>query len=397
MKKLIFLIIITIFSSQVIGQTSGMKFFDGKWKSLLKQAKKKDKIIFVDAYASWCGPCKYMSKNIFTNDKVGEFFNKNFVNYKMDMEKDEGVEIKKKYNVSVYPTYLFLNSDGEIVHRAVGSMPAKDFIKLGETTLDPEQNLAGYNKRYEKGDRNPKFLYEYAMICRDARTDYKAVSIEYFNTQEEVTLTSENNWKAINKLTDDIKSREFIFLVGNQASFAEKYGVEAVDKKIENIIRNAVFATYREKKDIDIEELSRNTIEHLPLENPEKMYLKIKMIYYQYMKKDWENYAEVAIYYVESFAMTNTTSREINEIAWNFYINIESNEYLNHAIKWVMHGMEIDDNYAIHDTYASLLYKMGNTDDALRIALEAIDMAKRSEQSYSGTEKLIEKIKTGER
>src|SRR5687768_15146226 len=66
----------------------GIKFFEGTWAEALEAAKKDDKVIFLDAYAAWCGPCKLMTANTFTNEKVGEYFNENFISFKMDMEKN---------------------------------------------------------------------------------------------------------------------------------------------------------------------------------------------------------------------------------------------------------------------------------------------------------------------
>ncbi|WP_391527360.1 thioredoxin fold domain-containing protein [Elizabethkingia anophelis] len=67
---------------------------------------------------------------MFTLQSVGDYYNSHFVNAKMDMEKGEGVELAKKYNVKAYPTYLFINGDGEIVHRVLGYVEEKPFIQF---------------------------------------------------------------------------------------------------------------------------------------------------------------------------------------------------------------------------------------------------------------------------
>src|SRR5690606_34503620 len=118
MKKLLIAVFSLLAFQQVFAQ-SGIEFKQS-WKEALAIAAKEKKLIFMDAYTTWCGPCKKLSKEVFPNEMVGEFFNKNFVSLKMDMEKGEGIALAEKFEVNVYPTLLFLNAYGEIVHRTAG-------------------------------------------------------------------------------------------------------------------------------------------------------------------------------------------------------------------------------------------------------------------------------------
>ena len=113
----------------------GINFFQGTWSEALAAAKKQKKLIFVDAYAVWCGPCKYMSNNVFPDGAVGKFFNEHFINYKFDMEKGEGPEFSNKYKVTAYPTLLFIDGSGEVAYRQMGARDVAGFIKLGEEAL----------------------------------------------------------------------------------------------------------------------------------------------------------------------------------------------------------------------------------------------------------------------
>lgn len=107
----------------------GIKFQQIRFADALAKAQKENKIIFIDAYASWCGPCKLMAKNTFTDANVGDFFNKKFINLKIDMEKDaDGPEIMKKYRVSAYPTFLFIDGKGKLVHSLMGYQNASQFL-----------------------------------------------------------------------------------------------------------------------------------------------------------------------------------------------------------------------------------------------------------------------------
>lgn len=89
-------------------------------ENVLQQAADSDKLVFVDLYAVWCGPCKYMDENVFKLPSVVNKFSKNFVNYKVDVESFDGVNVSLNYKVNAFPTYLFLDNEGNVVHRLEG-------------------------------------------------------------------------------------------------------------------------------------------------------------------------------------------------------------------------------------------------------------------------------------
>ena len=116
MKKWMTAALLVLFAATAFAQKNqGTVFEKGTLKELLALADEQDKHLFVDVYATWCGPCQIMAKQIFPQQKVGEFFNKTFVNAKFDAEKGEGVDVAKRYSVKAYPTFLILDSDGEEV------------------------------------------------------------------------------------------------------------------------------------------------------------------------------------------------------------------------------------------------------------------------------------------
>ncbi|MFI3314713.1 MAG: thioredoxin family protein [Rikenellaceae bacterium] len=137
MRKL--LITLSLFLT-VISATAQVTFEESATlSSLLTKSKEEGKLIFVDCYASWCGPCKFMDNNVFSNKNVGEFMNDNFINAKFDMEKDEGPTIGRKYSIKSYPTFLILDSKGNIVAKLVGSSNANEFISRIETALKEKE------------------------------------------------------------------------------------------------------------------------------------------------------------------------------------------------------------------------------------------------------------------
>lgn len=126
------LLCLTTLSAVAQDSTTGIHFFKGSFDEALAKAAEEDKLIFMDAYTTWCGPCRWMSANTFTDKSVADFFNEHFINVKMDMEKGEGPGLARKYRVRGYPTLLFIDGDGNIAHQKLGAIPAEAFLALGK-------------------------------------------------------------------------------------------------------------------------------------------------------------------------------------------------------------------------------------------------------------------------
>ena len=132
MKKWMTAALLVLFAATAFAQKNqGTVFEKGTLKELLALADEQDKYLFVDVYATWCGPCQIMAKQIFPQQKVGEFFNTKF-----NAEKGEGVNVAKRYSVKAYPTFLILDSDGEEVGRIVGGADADRFIEEVRKVLE---------------------------------------------------------------------------------------------------------------------------------------------------------------------------------------------------------------------------------------------------------------------
>lgn len=114
-------------------------FYQGTFEQALKEATKKKKIVFVDAYTSWCGPCKMMNNNTFKDKAAGDFFNANIISMKIDMEKEEGPAFAMKYSVRAYPTLLFINPKGEVIHKVLG-------FRDGPMLMDEAKKALALNK-----------------------------------------------------------------------------------------------------------------------------------------------------------------------------------------------------------------------------------------------------------
>lgn len=120
---------------QYDNSSKGIQFIEQDWNKALQEAKDQHKLIFLDAYASWCGPCKMLKALTFPNKEAGEFFNANFINVAVDMEKGYGPVLSQQFAVNAYPTLVIANAQGEIVAYTQGYMNAKQLIKFGKYGL----------------------------------------------------------------------------------------------------------------------------------------------------------------------------------------------------------------------------------------------------------------------
>lgn len=110
-------------------------FIENSLSTALKKAKADRKYIFVDAYAIWCAPCRQLKLSTFKDRKATDFFNTNFVNVSLDMEKGEGINLALKWDVQEYPTLLILDYNGKVILRSIGYLNAKQLIDFGKQAL----------------------------------------------------------------------------------------------------------------------------------------------------------------------------------------------------------------------------------------------------------------------
>jgi len=113
----------------------GIQFHKGTWNEALALAKKENKLIFLDIYATWCGPCKKLKKNTFSNEEVGKFYNSNFINVALDGEQAEGGMLAERYHLRGYPSLLFIDSAGKVIMQSGGYQNSEKLIALGKSIL----------------------------------------------------------------------------------------------------------------------------------------------------------------------------------------------------------------------------------------------------------------------
>jgi thiol-disulfide isomerase/thioredoxin len=391
-----FLSVLFVVLSTIIFSQDREIVFETKltFDQLVEKAKNENKLIFIDAYTTWCGPCKWMAKNIFTINEVADYYNSNFINAKFDMEKGEGIELAKKFQVFCYPNLLFVDGNGELVHRTAGAAQQKeDYIKLGETAKSEETRFSSLQKKYETNKNDSQFLASFIDAIASTCLPYDEYLSAYFSLQKDDDLISELNWDMMLKHLNSKDNREFNYILSNINKFEETYGKEEVHSKIKDILISAaqpiVFG-----KDYTKEKLAsyKKEVEALNFESKGKVIFTINMYEFErnedfnamfdYALKEGDKYLELENY---------------NSISWSIFEKSDNKKHLNKAVEWMekLTSSESGKTWENLDTYASVLYKLKNKSLAKQVALEAVEIAKKSgvsQEDYKVTEELIAKI-----
>lgn len=216
-------------------EAEGIRFSELTLDQALQEAKANNKLVFIDCYTTWCGPCKQLAKVAFKDFLLSDYFNKNFINLKMDMEKGSGIDFKKKYEVTAYPTLLFLDGDGRVVHRSVGSAPASELLKKTKIAVDGG-DLATMQRRYEGGERDSAFIHSYIDILADAnlKAELQKVAADFIKGKES-QLQDKFYFMLFYRYVNDAGSDAFRYVVAHKDEILSQYDsafAKALEKKM---------------------------------------------------------------------------------------------------------------------------------------------------------------------
>ena len=391
MKKLIIVFLLCRLTS--LNAEEGIQFFKGTFSEALVQANAQHKLLFIDCYTTWCGPCKWMSANVFTDNTVSSSFNKNFICLELDMEKGEGLNIAKKYSVKNYPTFLWIDQSGNQVHRSVGSTSSGDFLIIAGKAMDPKKNLSFMKSQYEKGMRERELLLNYASSLKSAYDmSYQTVADEYFRTLPEKDLAEEKNWNAILEFTPNINSYTYGAMTRMVPLFNERYGKDSVQVVFDELAISSLSFARQQKDSI----LLKKAIAKLKESNNKELIkqgLSEEMNYYK-GNKNYSRYAELAHDYINSHFLDDP--KMLNAVCWTYFQHISDKNQLAEAEKWIAQSVALEDKYYNTDTYANLLKKLGKKKEAIEIVNHAIALAKKEGEDFSSSQDLLNDLMNGD-
>lgn len=229
MKKYLMTIVAALLCIAATAQT---EFRHITYKEALAAAKSENKKVFLDFYTDWCGPCKMMLRDVFPQKSVGEFMNKNFVPVKVNAEKDEGVELAKKYEVKAYPTFVVIDSDEKEAGRVVGSSSAETFINKLEQITDPTKSPEIIKKKYADGDRSAEVVRTYAGILMDELQQKRTSNDEYVKNVFDISRLVQDYYMGLSDADKVKEENMFVYRQYTNTPFcpAGRFLYESIDK-----------------------------------------------------------------------------------------------------------------------------------------------------------------------
>lgn len=383
MKNQILIFVISLMILSYSSQAQ-MTFEHGTWAEVKAKAKAEKKHILVDAFTTWCGPCKWMSKNVFTDAEVGKFFNANYVNYKLDMEKGEGLDFAKTYNVRAYPTIVFFNPEGEMVHKSVGAAPPPQFLTLGRDALNPEKQVFTLKKKFEKGEKSPDFLKNYAYALKSAYENHEDVAKAYMATQNKKDWTSKENWQFIKDFTESMDSETFKFVLANKDDF-KKLGEKDYNKFIGGVLQGSIYQVARTQDEAKLSTLTKE-IKSIFKDDADRYVAQAEFVFHS---RNAEKRMKYACKYLDNYS---ENWQELNSVAWNVFESSDNKEDLEKASNWAKKSIDLNENFYNTDTYANLLFKLEKYKDAKSWAEKAVEIGKSNGETVTETEALLAKI-----
>jgi thiol-disulfide isomerase/thioredoxin len=297
MKPSKVLLLFSLFFIFLSSGATGINFQKGKsWKDILLMAKKENKLIFLDAYTTWCGPCKYLQSKVFTDNEVGVYFNKTFINVKIDMEDGEGIRLAGEFDVQAYPTLLFINADGKPVHKKVGAMEAKDFLHFGQDAINKNRQYFTIKSKAAKGEFNPEYFHRWIHDAEEMEDpDADSLITRFLNSVKSRRMEKEILEIMLDHASLDPEQTDFLFT--NREACMKVTG-RTTDEFNASFLNRVVSMAARQSLNDEIVDFSlfQKTVEKYFPEEALTETKKMKIRYYHFKEDDAKCLDELAGY-----------------------------------------------------------------------------------------------------
>jgi len=418
----------------------GIMFHKGTFEEAQQLAKEQNKLIFIDFHTVWCGPCKMLANNVFPQPEVGAYFNERFVNCKLDAEK-EGRELAKKYNVSSYPSLVFVNDGGEMIHKVSGVVSAETLIEAGKVavfSMNDPNSLVNLKKQYASKSNDEHYLKMYIAKMIDSKEKpYEAIE-QYLKIQKDLEEGSSKMMEFLMNYSD------YLLLGGEAERIYNENESEYMDiatsleeKRLQQIRVKMMKLTQTmalQKGDVRLYELFIDRW----LKLPEKPYyqdyndLRLDLLY---LKDEKKLLRQLGIVYLDSivdsrsvediiekdqkryddYCRTHPSGSWIQEAMREGYRAVDAKlqvkailkvggrlledvkrKDLKHFPKWIAHGKALmPDDYRIVDLEADMFYRKGDKKEAIELKRQILDRLKSTDKTYSTLENELKRMEEG--
>jgi thioredoxin-related protein len=376
MKKYIiavFSAILLVSNVVAVGQTEGIKFNNNlSWTSLLKKAKEENKLVFMDCYTTWCGPCKMMSQKIFPRTEIGNYFNDRFISIQIQMDSTGGdnddirnwyqdaKRIMHEQKIDGFPTYLFFTSEGKLIHRGQG------YIETPQDFIDIAKKAQIYPKllnEYQQGAHDTSFLKELTLAALDI---------------SDTSISGPASKEYMKKL-GDIYTKDNLFFIAISTKSSIDTGFKIFlnnSLKIDKIEGRGfsihVYGEIINKEEIKPALLNGIDWSDILLEVKRKYPGKgeeVVRLYHFTLDMDtqnWVDYGKDVSAYMRKYSNKWTGDAAFfNLIAFSTCEHCDDRKVLRSALRWAKYSIGIKEDKNNLDTFASLLYKVQQRDKAI--------------------------------
>jgi thioredoxin-related protein len=366
---------------------------DIPYQKVLETAKLEGKPLFVMLYADWCPHCNLMKKEVFSDPKVMDFLKKNYVCAWKNIEKEEGITLKNKFNTKSLPTFLFIDPANEtLLYALKGEMKTPEFLIEANNALNSKLQLPYLEKIFLDDPSNSDKFFTYLNTLKKGkdRTDLSIPTHTYLNTQSDAQLVSETNWRVIANGVTDIKSREFQYVLNHQKEFATVASQNRVDRKIESIVTELLRPLVDNLDTVNYYK-QREVAKSIRLQKTDSLVFKFDLTLAERTEK-WQFYKTVTLEDTQKLVWNDASF--LKDIGNTYLKHIKDTESLKKSIFWVKHSLELNDSYDGNLLLARLYNKIKDKKLALQYAKDAKEICTEMTWNTKEVDTLLAELNT---
>jgi thiol-disulfide isomerase/thioredoxin len=398
-------VLLLLFSMGLNAQKIAINFMNGDWDSVMQQAIEQNKLIFVDVYADYCPPCKQMDAQVFTNKEVAVFYNKNFINYKVNLSNRENHAFQTLHSIKELPALLYFTPDGRVMRKTTGCKEVEEFLEIGsEIAYNTNEGVSlvandyenvklmqleeVYNRHTITGmPTSPETLRELSYALRQRRRPYNAVVNDYLLANSKTPRKPEVR-QFIYDFSINLENLAMDYFLKDIVYFKQYYSGNKVNDKIKTAIYNSVLTAIQSRNE-NLFKKAVSAIQKANLPDEDRYLFEIRSIYYQGIE-DWSSFSKVAYNYLTT--QKSSDPQLLNDVAFKFQRYVTNKRMLKEAIKWAKKSINMEHEYMNHYALALLYFKTGKNAKALDVCKEAIDVAKTRNIPYTEVSDLMNQI-----
>ncbi|MCU0446137.1 MAG: thioredoxin fold domain-containing protein [Microscillaceae bacterium] len=378
------LVLFQVLTLEIPAQNRKIKFESLTFAQALAKAKAEKKFIFMDAFTTWCGPCKMLDKKVFTNDSIADFYNQHFVNLKVDMEKGEGIELGKKYGVDAFPTLLFIEANAATVaYKLIGYMPAAQLLREGQRMVDPQKNPDAIKQRYAQNKQNLNNVRDYLEILQNEDSTKADIIDDYWAKLSDDQKLKPENFQLVKQFLTSKNSPAFSEIMQKRAEYEKLFTKDSVDAMIESVYQMEIFYGEGSQGPTEYKQV---VDEFLTLNTKHKKRLEVSYTINLLMMEGKNQEIPTYVHQYVQNDLLKSNPPPTQELA-NYlfdYANLvqyysTDNQLLTSALDWLTRAEKIKPNNPLYTERKALVLKqLGRNQEALSSANQAIELFKAS-------------------